>query len=212
MATTIYRTPVGKAMWAHLTVPDTKFNPDGEYKVKLVLDASKAEKLLKELDAAVDAIYETAKKDNPKKAAKIIRQDAYQPEVDDEGNETGNIELNFKLKASGTSRTGAAFTQKPAIVDGKGKPINKRDFKVGNGSEIAVAFEPVPYFMQSTNIASVSLRMKAAQIVNLIEFGDGANFGFDTFDNGFDASSTTQEDDETDVNAIENQTDEEEDF
>lgn len=211
MANAIIRTPVGKAQWAHLTVPDTKFNPDGEYKVKLVLDANKAQGLLKELDTLVDAEYDKAKKENPKKAAKIIRQDAYQPEVDDEGKETGNIELSFKLKASGTSRSGQAFTQKPALVDGKGKPITKRNFKVGNGSEIAVAFEPIGYFMQSTNIASVSLRMKAVQIVNLIEYGDGSNFGFDTFDNGFDASAVTEEDDD-DVNEDTDEETDEEDF
>lgn len=193
MAKTIMRTPVGKAMWAHLTVPDTKFNPEGEYKVKLVLDAKKAEGLLKELDALTESNYEAACKENPKKKAKINNVEAYQPEVDDDGNETGNVELSFKLKASGTTRTGQAFTQKPALVDAKGKAISNRDFKIGNGSEIAVAFEPVPYFMQSTNNASVSLRLKAVQIVNLLDYADGSAFGFETFDEGFTASSAPEQ-------------------
>lgn len=189
MANNIIRTPVGKAQWAHLTVADTKWNPDGEYKVNLVIDATEAADLMKQLDKVQADNYAKAKEENPKKAAKIINQHPYEEETDDSGNDTGNIIFKFKMKARGQTRNGETFERKPTLVDGKGKPITNRDFKIGNGSALAVAFETVPYYIPATNIASVALRLKAVQIVNLIEFGGGESFGFDSFDEGYDASS-----------------------
>lgn len=189
MANNIIRTPVGKAQWAHLTVADTKWNPDGEYKVNLVLEATKAQDLMKQLDKVQAENYAKAKEENPKKAAKIIDQNPYEEEVDDGGNETGNIIFKFKMKARGQTRNGETFERKPSLVDGKGKPITNRDFKIGNGSELAVAFETIPYYIPATNIASVALRLKAVQIVNLLEYGGGETFGFESYEGGFDASS-----------------------
>mgnify|MGYP003982647051 CR=1 FL=1 len=189
MANKIIRTPVGKAQWAHLTVADTKWNPDGEYKVNLVLEADKAQDLMKQLDRIQAENYAKAKEENPKKAAKVIDKAPYEEEMNDDGTETGNIVFKFKMKARGQTRNGEIFERRPTLVDGKGKPITNRDFKVGNGSDLAVAFETVPYFIPATNIASVALRMKAVQIVNLLEFGGGETFGFDSYESGFDASS-----------------------
>lgn len=202
MANNIIRTPVGKAQWAHLTVADTKWNPDGEYKVNLVLEAGKAKDLMKQLDKIQADNYAKAKDENPKKAAKIVDQNPYEEEMDDSGNETGNIVFKFKMKARGQTRNGETFERKPALVDGKGKPITNRDFKIGNGSELAVAFETVPYYIPATNIASVALRLKAVQIVNLLEYGGGDTFGFDTFDNGFDASSHNNNNNEETTDAF----------
>lgn len=196
MANNIIRTPVGKAQWAHLTVADTKWNPDGEYKVNLVLEADKAQDLMKQLDRIQAENYAKAKEENPKKAAKVIDKAPYEEEMNDDGTETGNIVFKFKMKARGQTRNGETFERKPSLVDGKGKPITNRDFKVGNGSDLAVAFETVPYFIPATNIASVALRMKAVQIVNLLEFGGGETFGFDSYESGFDASSQNTNDSE----------------
>jgi hypothetical protein len=40
-----------------------------------------------------------------------------------------------------------------------------------------VGFEPVPYMMQSTKEASVSLRLKSTQLIDLVEFGAASPFG-----------------------------------
>ena len=85
----------------------------------------------------------------------------------------------------------------PALYDAKGKPITS-DVNVGNGSTIKVAFEPVPYTMASTKQVSLSLRMKAVQIIDLQEFeGSGASaktYGFGEEENGYEAPTKEEND------------------
>ena len=42
---------------------------------------------------------------------------------------------------------------------------------VGNGSTVKIAVEPFPYVMQSTKQVGVSLRLKAMQVIDLVEYG-----------------------------------------
>ena len=46
---------------------------------------------------------------------------------------------------------------------------------VGNGSIVKVAYEPIPYMMASTKQVGVSLRLKGVQILELVEYGNGAS-------------------------------------
>jgi hypothetical protein len=50
---TIHTTPKGRALWPRLNEPDTKFKEEGEYSVKLILPADKAEPLMQLIDAAM---------------------------------------------------------------------------------------------------------------------------------------------------------------
>ena len=63
-------TPTGVAVYPHLKRPDTKFNPDGDYSVKLRLPAEDAESLVEKIDEAVENNFAKVKKDNPKKKIK----------------------------------------------------------------------------------------------------------------------------------------------
>ena len=59
-----YVTPTGTAQYPYLTKPDTKFNPDGEYKCKLeVSDPAAVAKLTTFLDEQLEASIEKAKKE-----------------------------------------------------------------------------------------------------------------------------------------------------
>mgnify|MGYP001592100613 CR=1 FL=1 len=170
----IHTTPKGEAQWPKLFVPDTKFVAGGEYSMKLIIREDAAESLMEMLDAEASTQYNKAVKQNPKKKAKITKRTPYELEVDDEGDETGNVEFKFKMKANVELKNGDSFSQKPAVFDAKGRPIIK-EISIGSGSIMRAGFELVPYFMSSTNEASVSLRLKSAQLIDLVEYSSASN-------------------------------------
>jgi hypothetical protein len=178
-----YTTPTGVAQYPRLTKPDTKFNPDGEYKVKLEIPGDSASDLTTFLDEQFEMAVAKAKKDNP---GKKIKEGNAPYETDED---TGKVVVSFKLKAKVTPKNGDPFEQRPALFDAKGKPI--KDVNVGGGSTMKIAYEVVPYYTAIAG-AGVSLRLKAAQIINLVEFSGGASaegFGFGE-EEGYEAEDT----------------------
>jgi hypothetical protein len=109
----------------------------------------------------------------------------------DTGDDTGNVEFKFKLKAKVRKRDGTTYEQQPAVVDSKRVPLTKETL-IGNGSKVKIAFEPVSYVMPSTKKAGVSLRLKAVQVIDLVEYGNSATSVFDEED-GYVAPATTTE-------------------
>lgn len=181
---TRYTTPKGTAKYPWLSSPDTKFNPDGDYKVTLVLPVQDADTIVQFLDEQLALSEAKAKKDNPGKKVKV----ADAPYKVDE--ENGNIEINFKMKAKVTMQSGDSFDQKPALFDAKGKPL--ADVNVGGGSKIKVSYECVPFYTALIG-AGISLRLRAVQVIDLVEFSGGAAagaYGFEEED-GFEAETTT---------------------
>lgn len=174
------RTPKGKSKYAWVSKADTKFNPDGEYKINLIADAEDPE--VQELCARLDALVEEAKakaiEENPKRSP--LTAPAYESVTDDKGNETGEVTFKFKLKAKVKTKDGKSYQQRPTVFDAKGKPITDLDdFGIGDGSIVKVAFDPVTYFMASTKTAGVSLRLKAVQVIKLESWNGGGSFGFE---------------------------------
>lgn len=179
-----YTTPAGIAQYPYLSKPDTKFNPDGEYKISLEIPADEAQAITAFLDEQLAVSIATAKKEN---AGKKIKEGDAPYSVNDE---TGAVSVRFKLKAKVTPKNGDAFEQKPAIFDAKGKPI-MGDAKVGGGSKVKVAYELVPYYTAIAG-AGISLRLKAVQVIDLKEFSGGASadaFGFGKED-GYEAEDS----------------------
>lgn len=182
-----FTTPKGVAQYPYLNKPDTKFNPDGEYKCKLeISDPAEVAKLVAFLDEQVEKAVELAKKENPGKKIKV--GDAPY-EVNDE---TGKGVFSFKLKAKVTPKKGDPFEQRPAIFDAKGKPL--QDVNVGGGSKVKIAYEVVPFYTSLVG-ASISLRMKAVQVIDLVEFSGGASadsYGFGE-EEGYEAEDNSAE-------------------
>ena len=179
----------GKALWAKVFEPDTKFDPNGIYSIDLIIPETEAQELCEYLDTVVQKRFDEEVKEYPKKKATLSTKPPYEQDYDEDGNETGNLKFRFKLKAKGQTRDGREYEQKPAVVDAKRKPITD-EVSVGNGSVVKVAYEPIPYVMASTKQVGVSLRMKAVQIIDLVEYGGGAASVFDDED-GFEAEETT---------------------
>lgn len=196
-----YVTPAGIAQYPYLTKPDTKFNPDGEYKLKLEIPGEAAQDLVTFLDEQQEAAVAKAKKENP---GKKIKEGNSPYEVDDD---TGKVVVNFKLKAKVTPKSGDPFEQRPAIFDAKGKPL-QADAKIGGGSKVKVAYELVPYYTAIAG-AGLSLRLKAVQVIKLVEYSGGASadaFGFGEED-GYEA-----EDNSATTNGFSEETEESGDF
>lgn len=173
--------PKGVASYPYLTKPDTKFNPEGEYKVSLVVPADEAQKAIDFLTKQHEASVAKAKSENKGKRVK----EGELPFIE---NEDGTVTFKFKLKAKVTPKVGEPFEQKPVLFDAKGKPLTG-EVKVGGGSVIKVSYETVPYYTAIAG-AGVSLRLKAVQIIELKEFGGSAsaeNYGFEE-EEGFEAS------------------------
>ncbi|CAB4150153.1 single-stranded DNA-binding protein [uncultured Caudovirales phage] len=181
---TRYTTPAGIAQYPYLTKPDTKFNPDGEYKISVEIPGATAQDIVTFLDEQFAVSVAKAKKENP---GKKIKEGDVPYSVNDD---TGAVTVRFKLKAKVTPKMGDPFEQRPALFDAKGKPIGA-DIKIGGGSKVKVAYELVPYYTAIAG-AGISLRLKAVQVINLVEFSGGASseaYGFGQ-EEGYEAEDT----------------------
>ena len=169
-------TEVGKAIYPHLNKPDTRFQKEGVYKVTLELSPVNAKNLLKHID---DGIKLATKDSKSNKTAQL-------PYKTDEN---GNMQFNFKCKASGVSKTGQNWEQKLKVFDSKGTPISK-DILVWGGTTMKVAYEIIPY---SNNMlgSGVSLRLKAVQVHELVSGGGASadSYGFKEEANGYVAET-----------------------
>ena len=185
--------PVGIAKWVFVTEPSTKFKPEGEYNVTVVLDAEAGEKLDKQLSA----MAEEARKEMVLEAKKPAQAKARQTygltygltkEADEEGEETGNWLLKAKKDASFEGRDGKRVETSVPIFDAKKNPAP--GVKIGKGSKIRVAFDARPYAMDATKMAGLSLRLAGVQVIDLVEPGGGASADACGFENedGFEAS------------------------
>jgi hypothetical protein len=181
----IETTPKGQLFWAYLFEPDTKFNAQGEYKANLRMDESEAQSFIAKLEQVRDEFFEEEGKRNPKAKARLTKSPVFTPVYDEHGAETGQVEFKTKLKAVGTRKDGTTWDQKPVVFDAKAKPITA-NIRIGNGSVGRLNVELVPYCMASSKAVGVSLRLKKAQIIALVE-GENQS-GFDVEEGGFEVT------------------------
>ena len=146
--------PKGVLSWPYIGKPDTRYNPEGVYKTSLIVAAEAAEPLMNMCKESFLSEYGQAK------LAKANMP--FAPELDDQGQETGNVIFKFKSKRS------------PKLYDAKGKAINKV-LQVSSGTVAKVATAINPY---ATGInVGVSLYLNDVQIIDLVEYGGAPKFG-----------------------------------
>lgn len=183
-------TPKGIAVYPWLNKPDTKFSPDGDYKVTLKVAAEDAAPLMQELDGILQEYKAEASKRDPKIARMAINP-PYEEEVDDQGILTGNYLFKFKQKAVINMKDGRTVDVKIAMLDASRTPT---DVLVGGGSEIKIAATVYPYAMNTTKTVGLSLRPYAVQILKLVKVGGGAAADVFEDEDGFiDDHSATQQ-------------------
>lgn len=174
-------TPAGVAQYPRLNVPDTKFNTEGTYSVKLSFSGDEAQELSAFLDNKLQESIAEAKQNNPNK--KIKEADA--PYSWDDN---GTLTVSFKMKASGVTKEGKPWNRKPALFDAKGKPLDAT-VMVGGGSKLIVNYTPAAFYTAMIG-AGLSMRLEAVQVIELKEGGgqSSESFGFKEQD-GFEAAA-----------------------
>jgi hypothetical protein len=171
----------GKALWAKVFTPDTKFDSDGIYSIDVVIPEEDAQEVCEYLEGLRDERLAEEVKANPK-AKSLSARPVYELDLDQDGNETGNYKFKVKLKATVRGRDNQTYTQRPIVVDSKRSPMTEETL-IGNGSIVKVAYEPHPYVMASNKQVGVSLRLKGVQVLQLVEYGNkGAASMFDEED------------------------------
>jgi len=184
-----YTSPFGKAIYPHINKADVKWKPEGEFHVDLEVDGGKALELITLIDKCVEKAFTEEKKKGKRKNLKKATL-PYKKEND-------KYIFKFKMKAKGTnSKTGEAFTQRPAIFDSELKPLNK-DITVWGGSTLRVSFFPREWYTPLLG-AGCSLRMKSVQVKNLVE-GSSMNGSSQGFEKVEGDSSTKNESDEEEI-------------
>lgn len=181
-------TPPGEFVYPHMNSPDTKFVAEGEYHVKGRWTRDEAEALIEKLEEVRDtfhAAWVTEGKDakeNKQRAAYTIAE-VFEEELDDDGEETGKVLIKAKMKAHVVSkRLGKEWDQAPRLFDSQNNAIDPDEVKIGGGTIGRLNCDVIPYAMASTKTVGVSLRLQAAQIIELRTFGGGSPF--DEYDGG----------------------------
>jgi hypothetical protein len=199
--------PKGTFKYPKLNKPDYGTDdypdPDGSFKVKLVLDkdaaATKAflAKLLPLWNAAIaegQEKFSALKIESRKKLKHLSEHPLYSEVYDKETEEpTGEIEFNFKMRAAGVRKekdgSESPWSQAPDIYDARGRLlIGKAVPLIYGGTVGVVSFVPSPFFVAGTGTAGLSYKLKAVQIVNLVTKGNrtASSYGFEAEEGGYE--------------------------
>ena len=159
-------TPVGKAVYPKLVTPDTKFNPDGVYTCKLIVNEDEFKSFQAQLKPLVDQEYQkfcVAKgKQNLPRANEPVRINA-----------EGEYEINTKQVSKTTTKSGETIEFKVALFDAEVKPITDEP-NIGSGSRIKLSVQPYFWHVPSQGFG-YTLRLKAAQILELVEYNNSGH-------------------------------------
>lgn len=190
-------TEAGIAQFPWLSQPDTKFNAEGEYRIRVRFSGEAAENMKAMIQSEYDKAIEKIKAekleelDTPakKKAFRLKMGDLPLKQVlDEDGNETDEVDITFKQKATIKTKEGTKNVEPIPVFDAKGKQFK---VPVYSGSTVKVAFSPVAFFSPMVG-AGVSLRLGAVQVLELVSANgragnlSGGVYGFGE-EEGFEA-------------------------
>ena len=163
-------TPQGKAVCPRLHEPDTRFDSAGVYSCKLHVSEEDFKKFEASIKPVVNKAYEIECQQQGKQKLRLASSTPIRITED------GDYEIFAKQKAKVTTRSKGVLEFAVTAVDSSGKKIAMP--QVGNGSVLKMAVEVHPWYVPSQGFG-YSLRLRAVQIIDLIEFG-GGNSGFDS--------------------------------
>ena len=170
-------TPKGKAVWPRLHEPDTRFESDGVFSCKLHVSEEDFKAFEASIKPIVNKAYEIECQQQGKQKLRLASSTPIRITED------GDYEIFAKQKAKVTTRSNGVLEFAITAVDSSGKKIAMP--QVGNGSELKMAVEVHPWYVPSQGFG-YSLRLRAVQIIDLIEFG-GDTGNFDTIAFGSEA-------------------------
>lgn len=182
MATKYKRTAVGVLRRCHVNKPDhaavERWNAPLRFKAQLVLDGEKAEQLVAEIDAAINAKYEAAEaelsaadlKRMAKEGKKLTRRYPYQELEDEKGNPTGEVAFSFTQNVVIKLKDKTEKTRRIAIYDSAGKPMQA---EVWGGTRASVFYNVRAYYNPATMEAGATLDFSGVQVSELRGPGGG---------------------------------------
>jgi hypothetical protein len=181
-------TPKATLKYPKLIEPETKFSPEGHYKVTAIIPAEEAGPMADQLDALFEAHKASLKAQAPSQKFKAVDPSFGYEEIDGKPCFT----VSVKMKAKGMDRDGRAWTASPALFDATGAPVKHRESlrSMWSGTTGRVSFEACPFFQPAIG-AGITLRLKAVQIIDLVESGGSADsYGFQEEAGGWASSET----------------------
>lgn len=187
----------GVLKYPRLNEPDTKFKPTGEYSTKVRLDAATAKKAIAALTPLHKAAFEKEKqaleakladakgeaKGKLKKALEKLTPGELpiKPAFDDEGNETGEYEISYKMNAVRKDKKNPEklVPMSPKFFDASGNPLKKAP-SIWGGTVARVSGFVSSYYAAAANTAGASLKLSAVQIIELVSGGSNkaSDYGF----------------------------------
>ncbi len=167
----VFTTPVGELVYPWVSRPDVRYDPDGVFQTKLLLPFEGAQELIAKLEGVRSDFVATL--DVAKQKTYNVAP-VFEDELDEEGEETGNVLIKVKLKALVTPREGDPFTQAPVIINAEDG--SKVEEPVYGGTMAKLKGQIVPYTNAASKLAGVTLRLRAVQVHELVT-GTGSGGG-----------------------------------
>lgn len=197
-----YTTPKGVFKFPSLSKPDfgnESFpKPDGEFKVAVVVPLELAQplidKLMPEWNIAIALGHEAfgaLALPVRKKLGALKEQMFYETEYDpDTEEETGNVIFKFKTKYKITDKkTGDTRFNTIGLFDASSPPKPLAPgVAIYGGTVGKISFQVADYFVAGQGMAGLSLRLGAAQVIDLVGPGNrsASSFGFGGEEGGYE--------------------------
>ena len=173
----VFTTPVGELVYPWLTKADTRYDPEGVFQTKLLLPFELAQDLIARLEGVRSDFIGTLEVAQQKKLEPTA---VFELEYDEDGEETGNVLIKVKMKATVTPREGEAFTQSPVIVYAEdGSAVTEA---VYGGTMARLKGQIVPYTNAASGRVGVTLRLRSVQVHELVTGTGGGGAFWSDFD------------------------------
>lgn len=172
----VYTSPKGTAVWPRLDTPDTKFDEDGLYSCKLHVSEGDFNAFELQINEVVEQAYKNECAAQGKD--KVRRADSKPIRITDEG----EYEIHAKQKAKVHTKSKGTLEFSIVAYDSKGSKIQMP--KIGSGSTLKLAVEVNTWFVSSQGFG-YTLRLRAVQVIDLVEYGGGGGFGFGAEEDGY---------------------------
>lgn len=171
-------TPVGTAIYPHLTAPDAKFG-DPVYKCNLRLTGEDATQFIAKIEEMKQqAMEHLGVKDL---VVPIV------PALDDDKKEIpGAFDVKTKAKAFFKQADGSMVENNLTIVDAKKQPYDASNGAIWGGSKLKLALNVGA--VATSIYTGLMLRINAVQVIDLVTGGQGGANSFDVED-GYEAES-----------------------
>ena len=178
-------TPIGTSVYPKLVEPDTAFDDAGVYTCKLHVTKEEYE----EFKAKVDKMVETAYEAECTRQGKEVRKASSSPV---RITEDGDFEIFAKQRAKVITRSGETIEFSIPLFDSQVKPITNKP-KIGSGSKIRMSVVFSPWYVSSQGWG-YTLRLKEAQVLELVEYSAGGGSSFSAEAEGYTSTGESLSD------------------